>query len=165
MIFKITCIGVTGDNNYTLYEIIKDELATASMPENGPLDPYEGWGPNNRTKDKHRVSGQLWTIVDARIISDHGEEDHNRYPLLHNYLVANACHILQSDDRCLIICDTGMSRSNSIAVAVLVEHYQINFYDAWNLVKEKVPICQINLPHMEFLERKFEVGSRESNLV
>jgi hypothetical protein len=53
--------------------------------------------------------------------------------------------------------DIGVSRGNSIALGVLVEHYGINFYDAWDLVKEKVPVCQINQPHIEFLKRKFRV--------
>jgi hypothetical protein len=48
----------------------------------------------------------------------------------------------------------------SIALGVLVEHYGINFYDAWNLVKEKVPVCQINPPHIEFLKRKFKVHEK-----
>jgi hypothetical protein len=138
-----------------LYEIIKGKLATTSMPENGPLDPYEGWGPNNKTTDKHIVDGKVWTIVDARIISEHGEEHHNRYPLLHNYLMANACQMLQNGKRCLIICEKGESRSNSIALAILVEYYGISFNDAWSLVKEKVPICQINPSHIGFLKRKY----------
>ena len=66
--------AVTGLNNGILYEIIKGKLATTSMSENGPLDPYEGWGPNNKTTDKHIVNGKVWTIVDARIISEQGEE-------------------------------------------------------------------------------------------
>lgn len=152
--------AVTGLNNGILYEIIKGKLATTSMSENGPLDPYEGWGPNNKTTDKHIVNGKVWTIVDARIISEQGEEHHNRYPLLHNYLMANACRILQNGNRCLIICDTGVSRGNSIALGVLVDHYGINFYDAWDLVKEKVPVCQINQPHIEFLKRKFKVHEK-----
>ena len=127
------------------------------MPENGPLDPYEGWGPNNKTTDKHTIKGEVWTIVDARIISEHGEEHHNRYPLLHNYLMANASSILQHGYRCLIICDTGASRSNSIAFVVLVEHYGFNFYDAWDLIREKVPISQINPSHIRFLKRKYGV--------
>jgi hypothetical protein len=140
-----------------LYEIIKGKLATTSMPENGPLDQHEGWGPNNKTTNKQIVNGRVWTIVDARIISEQGEDHHNRYPLLHNYLMANACHILHTGYRCLIICDTGISRSNSIALGVLVEYYGINFYDALDLIKEKVPISQINPPHIEFLKRKFGV--------
>lgn len=40
--------AVTGLNNGILYEIIKGKLATTSMSENGPLDPYEGWGPNKQ---------------------------------------------------------------------------------------------------------------------
>jgi hypothetical protein len=152
--------AVTGLNNGILYEIIKGKLATTSMSENGPLDHYEGWGPNYKTTVKHIVNGKVWTIVDARIISGQGEEHHNRYPLLHNYLMANACRILQNGNRCLIICDTGVSRGNSIALGVLVEHYGINFYDAWDLVKERVPDCQINPPHIEFLKRKFKVHEK-----
>ena len=71
--------------------------------------------------------------------------------------MANACHILHTGYRCLIICDTGISRSNSIALGVLVEYYGINFYDAWDIIKEKIPISQINPPHIEFLKRKFGV--------
>ncbi|HZD35650.1 MAG TPA: hypothetical protein VE130_10630, partial [Nitrososphaeraceae archaeon] len=139
----------------TLYEIIEGKLATTNMPENGPLDPYEGWGPNDKTTHDRIINGELWIIVDARIISDEGEEHHNRYPLLHNYLVANAYHILRNGNRCLIICDTGASRSNSIALDVLVGYFGINFYEAWELIEERVPICQISQPHIAFLKRKF----------
>lgn len=151
--YVITNTSISG----IVYEIVKGRLATTSMPEDGPLDPYEGWGPNNKTTDKLMINGEVWTIVDARLISEHGEEHHNRYPLLHNYLMANACRILKDGNRCLIICDAGASRSNSIALGVLVEYYEINFYDAWNLVKEKVPICKINAPHIEFLKRKYGI--------
>lgn len=140
-----------------MYEIIEGKLATTSVPENGPLNPYEGWGPNDKTTHNHIINGDLWTIVDARIISEQGEEQHNRYPLLHNYLVANAYRILQNGNRCLIICDTGASRSNSIALNVLIEYFGFNFYDAWELIEEKVPICQIGQPHIAFLKRKFGV--------
>ena len=155
--FKITAATITGINNGILYEIIEGKLATTSMPDNGPLDPYEGWGPNNKTTDKHIVKGEVWTIVDARIISEQGEERHSRYPLLHNYLMANACSILQHGYRCLIICDTGASRSNSIALGVLIEYYGIDFYDAWDLIRDKVPICQINPSHIGFLKRKYGI--------
>ncbi len=147
-----------------MYEIIEGKLATTSMPENGPLDPYEGWGPNNKTTDKHMINGKVWIIIDARIISEQGEKHHNRYPLLHNYLLANACQTLQNGNCCLIICDRGESRSNSIALAVLVEYYGIRFHDAWSLIKEKVPICQINPSHIEFLKRKYRIRLQNNAL-
>jgi hypothetical protein len=40
---------------------------------------------------------------------------------------------------------------------VLVQHFKMGFYDAWELVKKKVPICNIDLSYIAALKKMFKV--------
>lgn len=52
----------------------------------------------------------------------------------------------------------GQSRSPVIALGVLMKHNNMDFYDAYNLVREKVPVAQIEPGHIERLKKLFNVG-------
>jgi hypothetical protein len=49
------------------------------------------------------------------------------------------------------------TNDNPIALAVLVKYFNKNFYDAWELVKEKVPICNIDPSHIALVKKMFKV--------
>ncbi|MFL6329770.1 MAG: hypothetical protein ACJ705_02015 [Nitrososphaeraceae archaeon] len=38
-----------------------------------------------------------------------------------------------------------------------MQHFKMGFYDAWELVKKKVPICNIDLSHITELKKMFKV--------
>jgi predicted protein tyrosine phosphatase len=57
----------------------------------------------------------------------------------------------------VICCGAGKSRSNAIALGVLVEN-GMDFYDALELVKARVPIRHIDPSHITALKRLFKVS-------
>jgi hypothetical protein len=57
----------------------------------------------------------------------------------------------------VVCCGAGQSRSCAIALGVLVEEYCMDFFDAWELVKQKVPICNIDPSHIAALKQIYGV--------
>ena len=93
-------------------------------------------------------------IIDVRMLKD--ESNPVKEYLLN---IIRATSWLESDEneKVVICCSAGMSRSNAIALGVLVKYFKMNFYDAWELVKEKVPICSIEPIHIKRLKELFKV--------
>ncbi len=62
---------------------------------------------------------------------------------LHVYrrLVIEASEILKAHGKVVVCCSAGISRSNAIAIALLMKRSGMNFRDAFNIVKFKVPIA------------------------
>jgi predicted protein tyrosine phosphatase len=71
-----------------------------------------------------------------------------------------AIECLNNHGRIVICCGAGQSRSPAIAIGVLMKKYDMDFYDAYNLVREKVPNAEIEPCHIEKLKRLFNVGPR-----
>jgi hypothetical protein len=127
-----------------MYEIIKDKLAVEGIGEDYHPMP-EGF-------NHPRMDG--WYQVDARVLSDLGEENE---PGSYKELISLASVMLRMESKCVIVCGAGQSRSNAIAVGVLVSHFDMDFYDAWELVKEKNPTCYIDPSHISHLKKIFKV--------
>ena len=68
-----------------------------------------------------------------------------------------AWELMQKHGRVVICCVAGISRSNAIALGVLVKYGGMDFYDAWTLVEDRVPIANINPSHISKLKRLFNV--------
>ena len=97
--------------------------------------------------------GSKWLIIDARILSDYKVNDIQDYlALIDTCLLA-----LNQNHRILVCCGAGISRSNAVALGVLVKHFKMDFYDAWELIKEKVPISNIDPLHIVALKKIFNV--------
>jgi predicted protein tyrosine phosphatase len=97
--------------------------------------------------------GNKWLIVDARILSDYKANDIQVYLAL-----MNTCSLaLKQNHRILICCGAGISRSNAVALGVLVKHFKMDFYDAWELIKRKVPISNIDPLHIVALKKIFNI--------
>lgn len=127
-----------------MYKIL-DNLATHSIGESVyPLKKYVdaqiGW-----------IDG--FRIIDVRMLNDHeGNSD-----LDYKVNIARITSYLECNVPVVICCSAGQSRSNAIALGVLVQHFKMGFYDAWELVKKKVPICNIELSHIAALKKMFKV--------
>ncbi len=67
-------------------------------------------------------------------------------------LVIEAIELIKRYDKVVICCPAGVSRSNSIAVGVLVKYFGISFEEACKLVNKKVPIADISACHLETKE-------------
>lgn len=62
--------------------------------------------------------------------------------------------IIKSGKKAVIICVGGMSRSNSVALAYLVKQ-GMYFDEAYNLIREKVPIAKISMNLIDFVKENY----------
>lgn len=118
---------------------ILDNLATHGLGEPGILQGYSEC--KQGLIDKFR-------IVDVRTLID------GPNPLFDYELnIIRAISYLEIDEKVVICCRLGISRSNAIALGVLVHHFKINFNQAMELISSKVPICNILPPHIIALQK------------
>lgn len=127
-----------------LYEIIRDRLAVEGIGED--MHPME--------KGEFKLRNDGWYQIDARVISDLGEDNTEEDYKVLIYLAMDA---LLDYNRVVIVCGAGQSRSNAIALGVLVNAFNKDFYDAWELVKTQNPTCHIDGGHIAKLKRIFGV--------
>jgi protein-tyrosine phosphatase len=91
-------------------------------------------------------------IVDVRDILDESQPV-EVYQQKIDYAVSQ----LEDHKKVVICCGAGQSRSPAIVIGVLMKKYNMDFYDAYNLVREKVPIAQIEPCHISKLKKLFNV--------
>jgi protein-tyrosine phosphatase len=121
-----------------LYKIL-DNLATHGLREPGILQGYSEC--KQGLIDKFR-------IVDVRTLND-GPNSLFDYEVN----IMRVISYLEIDEKVVICCRLGISRSNAIALGVLVHHFKINFNQAMELISSKVPICNILPPHIIALQK------------
>ncbi|MGD1838038.1 MAG: hypothetical protein ACPKPY_08280 [Nitrososphaeraceae archaeon] len=129
---------------------ILDNLATHGLGENILLGNRENktgmiLAPGRMNND--------WYIVDVRDMIDHGG---NSIAMYKKKIFTVVAYLLENK-RVVICCGAGQSRSNAIAIGVLVDRFGMSFYDALEFVKEKVPICNIDHSHIDALKKTFDV--------
>ncbi len=76
-----------------------------------------------------------------------------------NFPLESCCEpsiFLELREKVVICCRVGASRSNTIAVGVLVRYFKMDFHKALELVISKVPICNILQPHIMALQKLFK---------
>jgi protein-tyrosine phosphatase len=99
------------------------------------------------------LKGTDFYIVDVRDMLDEPQ------PLeTYIYMISRAITTLNKHKKIVICCGAGQSRSNAIAIGVLMEKYKMNFYDAYSLIREKVPITLIEPCHLSALKEIYDVG-------
>ena len=76
-------------------------------------------------------------IVDVRTLID-GPNSLVDYELN----MTRAITYLEIDEKVVVCCRLGISRSNAIALGVLVHYFKVDFNQAIELISSKVPICQ-----------------------
>ena len=132
-----------------MYEIT-DEIAVHGLGEKGthPLPWNE--------RDKGEING--WRIYDVRFLSDLGEDNPDAlYALTINDIHSDIIDYYDGQ-RTVICCGAGQSRSCGIAVGVIMQLYNKNYYDAVELVRDKVPIYNVDPSHLAAIRRLFSVG-------
>lgn len=126
---------------------INDQLATHGLEEQ--------WG-SDITDDMIAKPDGNGVIDGFKVMDIRGRMLDARNPLgVYRKLTDEALGILRNNGKVVICCSAGVSRSNSIAIAVLVKHFQMNFDEALSLVSEKVLIanplpCQIQQLSLPF---------------
>ena len=93
-----------------------------------------------------------WYLIDIRDMADDGTNKLDVY----RKRIDEAVELLELHCNVVIGCDAGISRSNSIALGVLVKQ-GMDFYNAWELVRQKVPRCNIDPAHIRKLRLLFGV--------
>ena len=119
-------------------------------------DEYEEYNYGVITDDKFdktKTGLDGWIVLDCRILLDDRFSPLNHYKTLINI----GCELLKSDAKVVCCCSAGQSRSNAIALGLLVDFFGMNFYDAWELVKEKNRYSNIAMQHIDALKEIFGV--------
>jgi len=91
-------------------------------------------------------------IIDVRMLNDLGNSE-QEYELN----ILRVTSELDEGNKVVICCEAGRSRSNAIALGVLVKYFKMNFYDAWELIRKEIPISNIDPSHIESLKKIFKV--------
>jgi len=94
-----------------------------------------------------------WVIVDCRTLLDDWVNPTEKY----KDLIDVGKMILCNNYKVVCCCSAGQSRSNAIALGILVDFFEMNFYDAWDLIREKNPLCNIAMHHLDVLKHMYKV--------
>ena len=79
-----------------------------------------------------------------------------RNPLeVYQELTEEAITMIKQYGKIVICCRAGISRSNAIAISVLINHFDMSLPQALVLVREKVPIANPLPCHIEGIERLY----------
>ena len=126
-----------------MYKIL-DNLATHGIGEPGILKGYSEC--KQGLIDRFR-------IIDVRTLID------GPNPLFDYELnIMRVISYLEIDEKVVICCRLGISRSNAIALGVLVYYFKMNLSQAMELIGSKVPICNILSPHILALQKLLNIG-------
>ena len=124
-----------------MYKILTN-LATHGIGSPGTIERY--------------VNCEVGFIDDFRIIDVRTLIDGNNIPSDYLLNIVRVTSYLELGENVVICCRVGASRSNAIAVGVLVRYFKMEFYKAMEVVISKVPICNILEPHIIALQKLFK---------
>lgn len=112
----------------------------------------EGTYPAAKLEEGKLADADYW-IVDVRDMLDESQ------PIdVYSQKIDYAISCLDKHKKIVICCGAGQSRSPAIVIGVLMKRYNIDFYSAYNLVREKVLVAQIEPCHISKLKKLFSVG-------
>lgn len=109
-----------------------------------------------RTGQPFKDKDKEWIIIDCRNISDSPEiKTHIGIYLDH---ILEAGLFLDWGYNVVCCCSAGQSRSNAIALSVLIKYFNMDYYTAYDLVKKNNPVCNIAMEHLDVIKKIFQVG-------
>jgi predicted protein tyrosine phosphatase len=130
-----------------MFKIIENKLATEGIHEFSCHElkdvDYETGG----------ITDIIWPVADVRDLYD----DYSNTLEDYEKKIDLAWELVQKHGRVVICCVAGISRSNAIAIGLLVKYFDMDFYEAWELVKQRVPRAYINPNHISKLKTLFGV--------
>jgi protein-tyrosine phosphatase len=100
-----------------------------------------------------KIDNKSWAVADVRDLYDDGSNALQDY----EKMIDKAYALMQQHDRVVICCVDGMSRSNAIALGVLVKYFKMDFDGAWDLIRRKVPDSDIKPGHILQLKKLFNI--------
>jgi protein-tyrosine phosphatase len=141
-----------------LYQIIEGNLATEGIQQFS----YQFYSEGNYQPNQFTSSS--WAVVDVRDLYDGNSFENNSNNNNNNTLedyerkIDLAWEMMQKYGKVVICCVAGISRSNAIAIGVLVKYFKMPFGKAWKLVHYKVPIAYIQQVHVTSLKELLGVA-------
>jgi hypothetical protein len=129
-----------------LYKILENKLATNGIGQ----FTYDYLSEGNHQTNESTVDS--WPVLDAR--DDLCDNDSNSLEV-YEKKIDLAWDLIQKYGRVVICRAAGISRSNAIALGVLVKYFHMDFHDAWELIENRVPICNIHPGHISQLKKLF----------
>lgn len=148
------------DFNPETYELSNENDRNYRDMEYGQLKN----GMYNRTGQFFlNTNNSIWTILDCRHLSDSNENDLKSYRVTINTGIKLLKQINMDkrySDRfkgIVCCCSAGQSRSNAIAIGILIEEFLLDFWKAWDLIREKNPICNIAQHHIDALKKIYNI--------
>jgi len=130
--------------------ILDDILATDGIEYNYRYLLEGNYQSDQKTPDS-------WTVVDVRRLLDNDSnnlEDYQKY-------IDLSFKAIKEHGKVVICCSYGISRSNAIALGVLVKYYGMNFSEALQLIKHKVKKADIKEIHIVKLKELLEQDKEE----
>ena len=112
---------------------ITENLGTASLPEKEFIERVDG------------VKIELVTDL-----ADGKQENKGQFKSKVNHVGK----LIKDGNKVIVMCVGGMSRSNAVALAYLVKN-GMEFNEAWDLIRDKVPIAQINMDLIDFVKENY----------
>jgi hypothetical protein len=108
---------------------------------------------------KNYIDGQIGFIDDFRIIDVRKLPEFVAPPSPAEYKlnIIRVTSYLELGDKVAICSSRGMNRSNAVALGVLVQHFKMDFFKAWELIQTRVPICNIISANIVALTKLFNV--------
>ncbi len=94
-----------------------------------------------------------YRIIDVRVLPEFDMPSSFEYKLN----IMRVASYLGLGEKVVICCSHGMNRSNAIALGVLVQHFKMDFFKAWELILLRVPVCTIISTNIIALTDLFKV--------
>lgn len=135
-----------------MYQIIEGKLATEGIQQFS----YQFYSEGNY--QSNQFTSNSWAVVDVRDLYDGNSLGNNNTLQDYERKIDLAWEMMQKYGRVVICCVAGISRSNAIAIGVLVKYFKIPFDEAWKLVHLKVPISDIHEVHVTSLKELLGVA-------
>jgi protein-tyrosine phosphatase len=132
-----------------MFSIIENKLATEGIQQFS----YKVLNEGNHQTGEFTVGS--WPVVDVRDLYDDGSsvlEDYEKK-------IDSSFELIQKYGRVVVCCAAGVNRSNAIALGVLVKYFEMDFYDALELIKTRVPIANIDSLHISRLKKLFNIDT------
>ena len=130
-----------------MFKIIENKLATEGI---GQFDYIVLNEDHHQAGDHARDS---WIVADVRDLYDDDSNSLEEY----EKKIDLVWELMQQHNRVVICCVAGISRSNAIALGVLVKYFHMDFYEALELIREKVSRANISPGHIAQLKKLFKV--------
>lgn len=124
--------------------------------DNLAVHGFNGSAANTKVDMKY-IDAEFGYINDFKIIDVRMLNDLRNSEQEYELNILRVTSELDEGNKVVICCEAGQSRSNAIALGVLVKYFGMNFYDAWELIRKEIPISNIDPSHIESLKKIFKV--------